>query len=156
MSVDSNAEATRGNERGHGAGARQLRLGILRVDAALDGVTAKMNVFLREIERLWGAAEGTQEGDALDVLVTLVNAYEEQRWPIDLPDPIEAIRFRLEQQGKDARALVGVIGARSRVYEVMRGQRPLSLRMIRVLHEKLGIPAEVLIRPVKRRRRRAA
>ena len=110
---------------------------------------------MREIERLWGAAEGTPEGDALDVLVTLVNAYEEQRWPIDLPDRIEAIRFRLEQQGMDARALIGVIGTRSRVYEVMRGQRPLSLRMIRALHLKLGIPAEVLIRPVKRRQRAA-
>jgi HTH-type transcriptional regulator/antitoxin HigA len=110
---------------------------------------------LREIERLWGAPEETPEGDVLDVLVTLVNAYEEQRWPIGMPDPIEAIRFRLEQQGKDARALIGVIGTRSRVYEVMRGQRPLSLRMIRALHEKLGIPAEVLIRPVKRRRRAA-
>jgi HTH-type transcriptional regulator/antitoxin HigA len=110
---------------------------------------------LREIERLWGAPEETPEGDVLDVLVTLVNAYEEQRWPIGVPDPIEAIRFRLEQQGKDARALIGVIGTRSRVYEVMRGQRPLSLRMIRALHEKLGIPAEVLIRPVKRRRRAA-
>ena len=110
---------------------------------------------LREIERLWGAPDETPEGDALDVLVTLVNAYEEQRWPIGLPDPIEAIRFRLEQQGKDVRALIGVIGTRSRVYEVMRGQRPLSLRMIRALHEKLGIPAEILIRPVKRRRRAA-
>jgi len=84
-----------------------------------------------------------------------VNACEEQRWPIDLPDPIEAIRFRLEQQGKDARALIDVIGTRSRVYEVMRGRRPLSLRMIRALHEKFGIPAEVLIRPVKRRPRAA-
>jgi HTH-type transcriptional regulator / antitoxin HigA len=110
---------------------------------------------LRQIERLWRAAERTPEGDALDVLVTLVNAFEEQRWPIDLPDPIEAVRFRLEQQGKDPRALIGVIGTRSRVYEVMRGQRPLSLRMIRALHEKLGIPAEILIRPVKRRRRAA-
>ncbi len=110
---------------------------------------------LREIERLWGASEGTPAGDALDVLLTLVAAYEDQRWPIGLPDPIEAIRFRLEQQGKDERSLVGVIGTRSRVYEVMRGQRPLSLRMIRALHEKLGIPAEVLIRPVKRHRRAA-
>src|SRR5262245_40168484 len=109
---------------------------------------------LREIERLWGAAEGIPAGDALEVLITLVNAFEKQRWPIDLPDPIEAIRFRLEQQGKDPRALIGVIGARSRVYEVMRGRRPLSLRMIRALHEKLGIPAEILIRPVKRRRPR--
>ena len=110
---------------------------------------------LREIERLWGAPERTPQGDALDVLITLVNAYEEQRWPIGPPDPIEAIRFRLEQQGKDVRALVGVIGSRSRVYEVMRGRRPLSLRMIRALHEKFGIPAEVLIRPAKRRRRAA-
>ena len=110
---------------------------------------------LREIERLWGAPEGTPEGDALDILVTLAHAFEDRRWPIDLPDPIEAIRFRLEQQGKDSRALIGVIGTRSRVYEVMRGQRPLSLRMIRALHEKLGIPAEILIRPVKRRRRAA-
>ena len=99
---------------------------------------------LRDIERLWGAPEGSPEGDALDVLVTLVNAYEEQRWPIALPDPIDAIRFRLEQQGKDARALIGVIGTRSRVYEVMRGQRPLSLRMIRVLHDTLGIPRKCL------------
>ncbi len=110
---------------------------------------------LAEIERLWGAPQETPEGDTLDVLLTLVHAYEEQRWPMDLPDPIGAIRFRLEQQGKDARALIGLIGSRSRVYEVMRGQRPLSLRMIRALHEKLGIPAEVLIRPVKRPRRAA-
>jgi len=110
---------------------------------------------LRDIERLWGAPEGTPEGDALDVLITLVNAFEEQRWPIGLPDPIEAIRFRLEQQGKDERALIGVIGTRSRVYEVMRRRRPLSLRMIRALHEKFGIPAQVLIRPAKRRRRAA-
>jgi HTH-type transcriptional regulator / antitoxin HigA len=107
---------------------------------------------LRQIEQLWGAQEETPEGDALDILVTLVNAYEDHRWPIGLPDPIEAIRFRLEQQGEDARALIGVIGTRSRVYEVMRGQRPLSLRMIRALHEKFGIPAEVLIRPIKRHR----
>jgi len=110
---------------------------------------------LREIERLWGAPRGTADGDTLDVLLTLVNAYEEHRWPVELPDPIAAIRFRLEQQGKDARALVGLIGTRSRVYEVMRGHRPLSIRMIRVLHEKLGIPAEVLIRTVKRPRRAA-
>jgi HTH-type transcriptional regulator/antitoxin HigA len=110
---------------------------------------------LKEIERLWGAAEGTAESDRLDVLVTLVATYEQQRYPIDLPDPIQAIRFRLEQEGKDARALVGVIGSRSRVFEVMRGQRPLSLNMIRVLHKHLGIPAEVLIQPARRKRRAA-
>ena len=110
---------------------------------------------LKEIERLWGAEEGTAAGDRLDVLITLVDAYEEQHCPIDLPDPIQAIRFRLEQAGKDARALVGVIGSRSRVFEVLRGQRPLSLNMIRALHRQFGIPAEVLIQPTKRKPRAA-
>lgn len=111
---------------------------------------------LREIERLWGAKEGTPEGDRLDVLTTLVEAYEEKHFPIDAPDPIEAIQFRLEQQGLDHRALIGVIGGRSRVYEVMHRKRGLSLEMIRRLNERFGIPAEVLIRPVRARRRRAA
>jgi HTH-type transcriptional regulator/antitoxin HigA len=102
---------------------------------------------LKEIERLWGADEGTSEGDRLEVLATLVDAYEDRRYPIDMPDAIQAIQFRIEQEGKDARALVGVIGSRSRVFEVMRGQRPLSLNMIRALHQRFGIPAEVLIQP---------
>lgn len=107
---------------------------------------------LQEIERLWGAEEGTAEGDRLDVLATLVDAYEQKHFPIDPPDPIEAIRFRLEQQGLDPRALVGVIGSRSRVYEVMQRKRALSLEMIRRLHQRFGIPAAVLIRPSRRRR----
>jgi len=111
---------------------------------------------LREIERVWGAKEGTPEGDRLDVLTTLVEAYERKHFPIDAPDPIVAIRFRLEQQGLDHRALVGVIGGRSRVYEVMKRKRTLSLEMIRRLHERFGIPAEVLIRPVRVSRRRDA
>ncbi len=111
---------------------------------------------LREIERLWGAKEGTPDGDRLDVLTTLVEAYEEKHFPIDAPDPIEAIRFRLEQQGLDHRALVGVIGGRSRVYEVMHHKRALSLEMIRRLNERFGIPAEVLIRPIRASRRRRA
>ncbi len=111
---------------------------------------------LLEIQRLWGAKDGTAEGDRLDVLVTLVDAYESEHFPMDPPDPIEAIRFRLEQQGLDTRALVGVIGGRSRVYEVMHRKRPLTLEMIRRLHERFGIPAEVLIRPVRAKRRRAA
>lgn len=111
---------------------------------------------LREIERLWGAKEGTAHGDRLDVLATLVEAYELKHFPIDAPDPIEAIRFRLEQQGLDRRALVGVIGGRSRVYEVMKRKRALSLEMIRRLHERFGIPAEVLIRPIRAGRRRRA
>ena len=111
---------------------------------------------LREIERLWDAKEGTPQGDRLDVLTTLVEAYERKNFPIDPPDPIQAIRFRLEQQGLDHGALVGVIGGRSRVYEVMHRKRALSLEMIRRLNERFGIPAEVLIRPVRSARRRRA
>jgi HTH-type transcriptional regulator / antitoxin HigA len=107
---------------------------------------------LLEVERLWGRREGTPDGDRLDVLATLVEAYEQKHFPIDSPDPIEAIRFRLEQQGLDTRALVGVIGGRSRVYEVMHRKRALSLEMIRRLNLRFGIPAEVLIRPSRHRR----
>ena len=107
---------------------------------------------LREIERLWGADEGTAEGDRLEVLATLVEAYEQAHFPIDAPDPIEAIKFRLEQQGTDKKALIGVIGSRTRVHEVLRRDRALSLGMIRRLNQTLNIPAEVLIRPVRRRK----
>jgi len=108
---------------------------------------------LRRVEELWDSPKSSPQSDELDVLVTLIEAYEREHYPIDLPDPIEAIKFRLEQKGKDLRSLVGVIGQRTRVYEVMRGDRPLSLNMIRSLHEKLGIPAEVLIQPVRRKGR---
>jgi HTH-type transcriptional regulator/antitoxin HigA len=108
---------------------------------------------LREIERLWGADEGTAGGDRLEVLTTLVEAYEQAHFPIARPDPIEAIKFRLEQRGADRKALIGLIGNRTRVYEVLRRDRPLSLSMIRRLNQTLNIPAEVLIRPVRRRQR---
>jgi HTH-type transcriptional regulator/antitoxin HigA len=111
---------------------------------------------LGQIERLWGADEGTPAGDRLEILVTLVEAYERTRFPIDVPDPLEAIRFRLEQQGKDVKSLVGVIGSRTRVYEVLRGDRSLTLPMIRRLHKHLQIPAEVLIGPAGEKRRKAA
>ena len=110
---------------------------------------------LGEIERLWGADGGTREGDRLEVLTTLVEAYEQAHFPIDAPDPIEAIKFRLEQQGADQKTLIGVIGNRTRVYEVLRRDRPLSLAMIRRLNQTLHIPADVLIRPVRRRKRTA-
>jgi len=110
---------------------------------------------LREIERLWGADEGTAEGDRLEVLTTLVEAYEQAHFPMDAPDPIEAIKFRLEQQGANKQALIGVIGNRTRVYEVLRRDRPLSLAMIRRLHQRLRIPAEVLIHPARMRKRTA-
>ena len=111
---------------------------------------------LREIERLWGAPAGSPNGNRLEVLVTLVEAYERTHHPIDPPSPIAAIRFRLEQQGLDRQALIGIIGSRTRVYEVLRGDRPLSLAMIRRLHERFGIPADILIQPVARKRQRAA
>jgi len=106
---------------------------------------------LRRVEQLWASPKGSPESDELDVVVTLIDAYEKEHYPIDLPDPIEAIKFRLEQMGKDFRSLIGVIGQRTRVYEVMRGDRPLSLNMIRSLHDKFGIPADVLIQPIRRK-----
>jgi|SRR5450631_1254358 len=117
---------------------------------------ADSDAALRRIETLWGAAPGTPAGDELDVFATLVEAFEREHYPVDLPDPIEAIKFRLEQEGKDYRALIGVIGQRTRVYEVMRGDRPLSLNMIRKLHSTLKIPAAVLIQAVPKRRRQPA
>ena len=111
---------------------------------------------LRRIEALWGASTGTSDGDELDVLVTLTEAYERGHYPIDPPDPIEAIKFRLEQTGKDFHALIGVIGQRTRVYEVMRKARPLSLNMIRNLYRKLQIPAEVLIQPTRKKAQRGS
>jgi len=105
---------------------------------------------LLRVEALWDAKEGSRESDELDILATLIEAYEREYYPVDPPDPVEAIKFRLEQEGKDTRALIGVIGGRTRVYEVMRGKRSLSLNMIRKLHLKFGIPANVLIRPMRR------
>jgi len=105
---------------------------------------------LREVERLWGAKSGTRDGDRLDVLATLIDAYEEEHYPIDPPDPIEAIKFRMEQQGLTRRDLEGIIGTRTRIAEVLNRKRGLSIEMIRRLHEHLGIPAEVLIRPTRK------
>lgn len=111
---------------------------------------------LNEIERLWGAAEGTADGDRLEILTTLVEAYEEAHFPMDMPDPIEAIKFRLEQQGVDKKALIGIIGNRTRVYEVLRRDRALSLTMIQKLNQQLKIPAESLIRPIRVRKKKLA
>jgi HTH-type transcriptional regulator/antitoxin HigA len=90
---------------------------------------------------------GTPDGDRFEVLLTLVEAYEAKAFPIDLPDPVEAIKFRMEQLGLTAKDLEPMIGRRNRVYEVLNRTRPLTLPMIRKLHEQLGIPAESLIRP---------
>lgn len=108
---------------------------------------------LAEAKRLWGAPSATAEGDRLDVLATLIDAYESEREPIDPPDPIEAIKFRMEQQGLTRKDLEGILGSRTRVAEVLNRRRSLSINMIRRLHEKLGISAEVLIRPPQMPRR---
>jgi len=102
---------------------------------------------LGEVERLWGAKSGTPEGDRLDVLATLIDAYEAQQHPMEPPDPVEAIRFRMEQQGLTRKDLEPIIGTRTRVAEVLNRKRGLSIGMIRRLHEQLGISADVLIRP---------
>lgn len=104
---------------------------------------------LKEISGLLNAPPDSHEADILEVLSLLVEEYEREHHPIDPPDPIEAIKFRLEQQGLTRRNLEPYIGSRARVSEVLNRKRPLSVEMIRRLHKGLGIPAEVLIRPYK-------
>jgi HTH-type transcriptional regulator/antitoxin HigA len=102
---------------------------------------------LAEIERLWDARPGTPEGDRLEVLTTLVEAYEEQHHAMLRPDPIEAILYYMDSRGLTRRDLEPYIGSRARVSEVLNRKRPLSLEMIRRLHTGLGIPADILIQP---------
>jgi len=101
---------------------------------------------LKAIEPLMSAKANTPEGDRLDVLVTLVEAYERTHFPMDLPDAVDAIKFRMEQSGLTPSDLVPVIGRKNRVYEVLSRKRPLTLRMIEGLHRKFGIPAESLLK----------
>ena len=101
---------------------------------------------LSHIETLMDARENTPEGDLLDVLVTLVEAYERKHYPVDLPDPVAAIKFHMEQNGLSPKDLEPALGRRSRVYEVLNATRPLTLNMIRKLHTLFGIPAESLIK----------
>ncbi|ACV75820.1 transcriptional regulator, XRE family [Zymomonas mobilis subsp. mobilis NCIMB 11163] len=108
---------------------------------------ADYDAALDEVGRLWGAKSGTPDGDKLDVLATLIDAYEAKHYPIDPPDPVEAIRFRMEQQGLTRKDLEPMIGPRNRVADVLNRKRGLSIDMIRQLHDGLGISAEVLIRP---------
>ncbi len=102
---------------------------------------------LRQISALMEAdsAPGTPEGDRLDILATLVQAYEARHFPIGAPDPVEAIKFRMEQSGLTVKDLELIMGRSNRVYEVLNRKRPLTLVMIRRLHHSLGIPAERLI-----------
>ena len=92
---------------------------------------------------------GTPQGDRFEVLLTLVEAYEARHYPVELPDPVEAIKFRMDQAGLSPKDLVPAIGQLNRVYEILTRKRPLTLKMIWRLHEQFGIPAESLIRPTK-------
>ena len=100
---------------------------------------------LAEINVLWGAEPDTLDGDQLDILMTLVEAYETKHYPIDPPDPVDAILFRMEQQGLTRKDLEPILGSRSRVSEVLNRKRTLSLDMIRSLHKFLNIPLESLV-----------
>jgi HTH-type transcriptional regulator/antitoxin HigA len=101
---------------------------------------------LQAVESLMGAKARTPEGDRLDVLVTLIEGYERQHFPMDLPDAVEAIKFRMEQQGLTPKDLEPLIGRSNRVYEVLNRRRSLTLAMIKKLHTGLGIPAESLLK----------
>ena len=102
---------------------------------------------LKEIESLMMAQPDTPDGEKLDVLVTLVEAYESKHYPLDLPDPVEAIKFEMEQKGLTIKDLEPMIGKSNRVYEILNRKRSLTLSMIRRLHQELNIPAESLIKP---------
>ncbi|MDP9839508.1 HTH-type transcriptional regulator/antitoxin HigA [Neorhizobium huautlense] len=101
------------------------------------------------LKSLWGAETDTPERDRFDLLVALIDDYENSNDPIDLPDPIDAILFRMEQQNLTRKDLEPILGSRGRVAEILNRKRPLSLEMIRRLHAELGIPAEILIQPIR-------
>ncbi len=100
---------------------------------------------LNRIEELWGATPNTPKGDELDILATLVEAYEERHYPILPPDPIEAIKFRMEQMGLSNADVVPYLGTRSRVSEILNRKRPLTYKMACSLHHGLHIPASALL-----------
>lgn len=102
---------------------------------------------LREIERLWGAPVGSPEGDKLDVLATLVDAYESAHWPAAEADPVEMLRFALEEMGHSQAELGAILGSRSRASEVLNRRRALTVDMIDKISRAWGIPREVLARP---------
>ena len=104
---------------------------------------------LKEIEGLMMAAPDSPQGELLDVMTTLVEAYEGRHFPLDLPDPVEAIKFEMERRGLTVKDLEPMIGKSNRVYEILNHKRSLTLRMVWKLHEGLGIPAESLIKPTR-------
>jgi HTH-type transcriptional regulator / antitoxin HigA len=100
---------------------------------------------LKRLEAIFDAKQGSQEGDELEVLGLLIGKYEQEHYPIDFPDPIEAIKFRMEQMGYNQNDLAEVVGLKSRASEILNKKRKLTLEMIRQLHQALGIPTDVLI-----------
>jgi HTH-type transcriptional regulator/antitoxin HigA len=110
---------------------------------------AEYRAAMTRIEKIFDAKPGTPKGDELELLLLLVESYENEAFPIDLPDPITAIRFRMDQQGLQPKDLIPFIGSKSKVSEVLSGRRTLSLAMIRKLSTKFGIPAEVLLQESK-------
>ncbi len=122
------------------------------MEAKVIKTEADYEAALEMVERYMDAQEGTPEAEALELWSLLVEEYEKRTYPIDMPDPIAAIRFRMEQEGLDASDMQTYLGSKSKVSEVLSGKRSLSLPMIRKLENGLGIPAEVLIRenPSKR------
>ena len=106
---------------------------------------------LKEVERLWDADPGTPDGDRVDILTTLIEAYEAKHFPIAAPDPISAVLFMMDQKGLSRRDLEPAVGGRGRVSEVLTRKRPLTLPMVRALSRLLDIPAEVLVQPYETR-----
>ena len=102
-------------------------------------------IALSRLEKIFDAKTGTEEGDELEVLGILIDRYEQEHYPIEYPDPIEAIKFRMEQLGYSQYDLAKVVGLKSRASEILNRRRKLSLDMIRQLHKSLGIPTDVLI-----------
>ncbi len=112
---------------------------------------AEYQATLARIEKIFDARPGTAKGDELELLLLLVESYEDKAYPIDLPDPISALRFRMEQEGLKPKDLIPYLGSKSKVSEVLSGRRPLSLTMIRKLVAGLKLPAEVALRKTKSR-----
>ena len=100
---------------------------------------------LQRLEAIFDAKPGTLEGDELEVLGILIDKYEQEHYPIDYPDPIEAIKFRMKQLGYSQSDLAKIVGLKSRASEILNKKRKLTLEMIRQLHQKLNIPTDVLI-----------
>lgn len=105
---------------------------------------------LREIERLWGAAGGSEEGDKLDILATLVEKYEDTRWPhVDASDPIDMLQYAIDELGHTQAELADLLGSRSRASELLNRRRPLTVEMIHKISEAWKIPADLLVRPIR-------